>query len=221
MISVCIPTFEQYGHGVANLTKLFESLKIQKGDFEVVISDNSKNDDIKNLCKSQSGLEIKYIKNPIIGISHNSNNAIANASCDFIKIMYMDDLLLQDNALLLFESFLHQSAWVVSCTYWIDTNGKVIKPHHPQWNINMLKGTNTMGMPSIMAIRKNEFEFDPNLKTLLDCEYMWLLYQKFGFAKVIPLFLVGQRIWAKSTSHMQGNFKSSEYQYLRKKHNLK
>lgn len=167
-------------------------------------------------------MDIKYIRNTkLLGISNNTNNAIKNASCDKIKIMYMDDILLEDNALLYFREVLRNNTWAVCYSKHIDMNEKVLKLKQPHWTKEILKGEyNSIGMPSVMGIRKNEFEFDPKLKTLLDCEYMWLLHRKYGPPAIIPKYLVGQRIWKKSTSNVQGSLKNEEYKYLVEKHNI-
>lgn len=222
-ISVCIPAFEQYGYGVKHLRALFHSLASQAGNFEVVVSDNSKNEEIEDFCeatKRVTTLNIRHIYNKNVGISENTNNAIRNAKSDFIKIMYMDDLLLHNNALIEFIKALENHPWATSYARSIDANGLVFKPHVPKWNPDILYGKNTIGMPSMLAVRKNEFEFDVNLKTRLDCDYMYMLYKAYGPPVVIPKFLIGQRYWDKSTSRVQGNLTHVEVDYLKQKHNL-
>ena len=50
-ISVCIPTYEYKGEGVKYLDELFKSLSTQTfQDFDVVISDHSKDNEIMNFC---------------------------------------------------------------------------------------------------------------------------------------------------------------------------
>lgn len=222
LISVCIPAFEQYGHGVKNLNELFKTLEKQKGCFEVVVSDNSKDEKIHELCLSwqKSNLNIKYVHNEIIGISANTNNAIKHASCNLIKIMYMDDILIDDNAIVEFAEALKTTHWCTSYARAINEHGKPFRNHIPRWTPEVIMGRNSIGMPSMLGFRKNEFEFDTNLKTLLDCEYMWLLYRKFGPPKIIPKYLIGQRYWPNQTSHVQGNHKVTEWQYIKSKHNL-
>jgi glycosyltransferase involved in cell wall biosynthesis len=64
-ISICIPTWEQYGRGVEFLKNNFEQiLKQTYKDFNVIISDHSKDDNIKSLCENYSSqIKIKYFKN--------------------------------------------------------------------------------------------------------------------------------------------------------------
>ena len=64
-ISVCIPTYEYKGEGVKYLNELFKSLSIQTfQDFDVVISDHSKDTEIMNFCREcDYDFEITYIRN--------------------------------------------------------------------------------------------------------------------------------------------------------------
>jgi glycosyltransferase involved in cell wall biosynthesis len=231
MISVCIPTYEQYGYGAGYLRELLDSLARQLGvTFEVVISDNSRDDAIEKLCRSyknknlQAGLcgNLNYIRNNITyGVANNTNNAIAHAAFDFIKIMYQDDVLSQKYSLQLFEEALKRKPWVISSWLEIDEQGRFHGKHDPFWNQFMLKGRNTFGMPSAVAIQRNGVAFDPKLRTLLDCEYYWLLHEKYGEPEYIERSLVSCRYWHQSASMMQRDFGVEEYEYLAAKHGLK
>jgi len=222
MISVCIPCFEQYGAGLTSITALLDSLKMQMGEFEVIISDNSKDDNIKRLVEEKysffNGIYVK--NNKSFGVSANTNNAISYARNDKIKIMYQDDVLFAPNTLKIFSEALNKKEWVVSESLSINTEGRAYFHHKPFWNHKILMGENFIGMPSVIAFRKNTFTFDINLQTLLDCEYYWLLYQQYGEPEWIRQALVGQRYWDKSTSVVCQNRKKEEYQYLIKKHHI-
>ena len=51
MISICIPTYEMGGKGLKFLRQGIESIRLQTFDnYEIIISDNSKVDDIENYC---------------------------------------------------------------------------------------------------------------------------------------------------------------------------
>jgi glycosyltransferase involved in cell wall biosynthesis len=116
MISVCIPTHEQSGYGEEYLRALLDSIALQRGvELEVVVSDNSRDNKLRKVCQGYAHtLGIKYVRNRRkIGISNNTNNAIAKATSDKIKIMYQDDLLVSPVALRRFEECLARKAWAV------------------------------------------------------------------------------------------------------------
>ena len=230
MISVCIPTYEQSGHGARCLKALLDSILVQRSiDFEVIVSDNSRDDKIQNLCglymaPGGYALPLRYIRNPVMGVSNNTNNAIENASSNLIKIMYQDDLLLYDDALAKFADALTRKPWVVSSFMSMNSNGLGRRIRTPVWPTNILYEKNTFGMPSIMAHRRDDdIRFDPNLKVRLDCEYYWLFHQKYGAPEYLPEPLVGCRYWHGSISRVQGNdkFIAAECHYLMEKHRVK
>ena len=102
LITVCIPTYEMSGLGSIYLDHSLQVLSNQSfRDFNVVISDNSKNDEIKELVqKYKKKLDISYHKNEIrFGISANLNNAISKSYGKIIKILFQDDFLISQNAL--------------------------------------------------------------------------------------------------------------------------
>lgn len=225
MISVCIPTYEQSGYGVHYLRQLLDSTVVQRdAEFEVVVSDNSRNDAIRKLCQEFTApgthsLAVRYVRNlERVGVSNNTNNAIAHAASDRIKIMYQDDLFIHPLALHLCELALERKPWVVASYFSLDRQSRRGRRHDPFWHEEMLTGKNTIGMPSVLSIRRNHFTFDPKLRTRLDCEYYWLLYREFGPPEFVRVPLVGLRYWEGSISRIQGPCTQQEYGYLRSKH---
>ena len=65
-ISVCVPTYEFKGNGVKYLDDIFSGLRKQTfQDFEVVVSDHSKDDVMQDFCETMSEeFNITYMKNP-------------------------------------------------------------------------------------------------------------------------------------------------------------
>ena len=83
-VSICIPTHEAGGHGHEYLNELLGTIKGQSyQDFEVIVSDHSKNNDIMTVCEAYSdAIEIRYVRN-FYGrgrISPNINVALSIAS---------------------------------------------------------------------------------------------------------------------------------------------
>ena len=101
--SICIPTYEMKGLGSSYLKSTFENLAIQSfTDFEVVISDHSVDDAIKDVSVAfEKSFAIHYIKNTSSrgSSSANINNAIKSARGLWIKVLFQDDYLLGSNAL--------------------------------------------------------------------------------------------------------------------------
>ena len=64
-VSIACPTFEYYGRGVEVLDDMFRTIANQTlKDLEVVVSDHSKIDVIKDFCEENVyNLDIKYFRN--------------------------------------------------------------------------------------------------------------------------------------------------------------
>lgn len=216
-VSICIPAFDQYGHGKKMLNTLLTSLSNLTGNHQVIVSDNGHT--LKEVCDKYNFVE--YHHNPVHGISANTNFAISKAKHDKIKIMYMDDICLSNDMANDFSDALDSNWWAVCHSLRIDDKGTKGRPILPKWTDEVIKGRNTIGMPSVIGFKKVPFEFDTNLKTLLDCEFYWRLYTHYGPPAVIKKSLVGQRYWNGSTSRKQGNFTETEYEYLKDKWQLK
>lgn len=225
MISVCIPAYEQTGSVRSYFRRLLRSIATQKdAEFEVIVSDNSNPalNGIEEICADHTSvINLRYHRNrETIGISNNTNHAIGMARSDRIKIMYQDDLFIRDDALFLFEKALEKRAWAVASYLRVGVTGDIGKRHDPVYPDNMLLAKNTIGMPSVLGIRRNGLRFDPNLRTRLDCEYYWQLYREYGEPEYIREAIIGCRYWHGSASRMQGNCSQAEYQYLREKYKV-
>ena len=88
-VSICIPTYE----APISLVRLLDSILMQSfQDFEIIISDDSRDDSIARLLHSFPDQRIRYYHNPIpLGSPENWNHAVHLAIGDYIKIMHHDD----------------------------------------------------------------------------------------------------------------------------------
>lgn len=199
-ISICIPTYEYNGDGVKYLRELFDSLRCQTlQDFDIVISDHSKDDEILNFCRDcDYDFEITYIKNPNgRGYqSANTNCALQNANGRILKLIYQDDIFVDNYALekikgsfdscdckWLFHGFTHTVDG-------IETHRDCI----PVWSERMLFGNNLLGSPSCVAILKGyEMDMDEELKLLIDTELYHRMRMEYGIPKIISDILIANR----------------------------
>lgn len=228
-ISICIPTWEQYGLGVNFLKELLTSITRQSyKNFNVIISDHSLNDEIKNLSNEFSNtLEINYFnfnENRGNGPS-NTNNGLKNCDGDIIKIMFQDDLFFDDNSLYLINHVFNDDRcnWIVNgCNHSKDGKnfyGNMI----PYWNEKILYGVNTISSPSVLSFRNKKINnclFDENLIMLMDCEYYYQLYLKYGLPKIIPNILISNRVHDKQISSLYNKDINEEIRYIKNKYNL-
>ena len=222
LLSVCIPTYEMHGEAKKMLTHSFDIFKKQTfKNFEVVISDNSEDDVIKNLCENPEyqSLNIKYFKNPKKSASVNTNEAIKKASGKLIKILHMDDYLADENSLEDIVSNFKGDWLVTGCGH--DTGDrKIINLHFPKYNKKIYLGKNTIGAPSVLAIKsENPLLFDEILIWLNDCDYYKRCYDKFGapdiLNKINVIIGIGKH---QTTNNIDNALKKKEKAYMEKKY---
>ena len=199
-ISVCIPTYEMHGRGVEMLQRNFESLLSQSfKDFEVVITDDSNDDKIRNFCRDFRGLDIHYTRTALArGMARNTNSSIQQAKGKWIKILYQDDYLANEMVLQSIVDNIGSAAWLITPA---DNNP------NPYWS-----DVNTLGSPSVLTIlNKDPLLLDENLKWTLDLEYYKRLYAKFGPPKIMKNIgiCMGVGDW-QETNHLSDEIKRKE-----------
>ncbi|MBA2746461.1 MAG: glycosyltransferase family 2 protein [Flavisolibacter sp.] len=88
-LSICIPAYNR----VHLLKRLLDSISRQSfTDFELIVSDDSEGNEVKELCGLYTHLDLKYFKNdPPAGTPENWNLAIERSSSGWIKLMHDDD----------------------------------------------------------------------------------------------------------------------------------
>lgn len=227
-ISICIPTWEQYDRGVEFLKNNFERLSTQTyKNFNVIISDHSKDDKIKLLCDNYSNqFEIKYFRNDrFLGNGPaNTNNCIINSDGDVIKIIFQDDFLYDNNALeIIIKEFENPKCdWIVTgCNHTHDDGQTFTNFMVPYWNDNIAIGVNTISSPSVLSFRNdNPCLFDENLTMLMDCEMYYQLYIRYGLPKIITDCLVTNRLHPHQISSLYNKNISEEINHVKLKHNI-
>lgn len=226
-VSICIPTWEAGGHGVNLLSKLLDTIKVQTyKNFNVIISDHSKNDDIEKLVYNYKDLiDIKYIKFTVNygnGPS-NTNNSIINADGDIIKIMFQDDFFYDDKSIeKIVDSFKDINVnWLVNGCNHSDDGINVYRFMVPYWNDSIPFGNNTISSPSVLSFRKNvDCLFDDNLVMFMDCEMYYQLYKKFGLPTIIEDPLITNCSHDHQISRNYKNNPMMEIMYIKQKHGI-
>lgn len=208
LLSICIPTYEMKGLGHTFLRQSFDVFTSQTfKDFNIVISDHSKDDLIKNLCAEYaSKLNISYHRNTehIGNSSANINNAIKKANGKLIKILFQDDFLFHEKSLEeIVQNFdIEKDSWLITACIHSKDGVNFFRPFYPKYNDKIHLGKNTISSPSVLTIKNgNPLLFDEKLIWLMDCDYYKRCYIKFGKPKIINEINVVNRIGAHQVSH--------------------
>lgn len=217
MITVAIPV-SKIENGAFYFTRLLDSLWRQSfQDFEIVVTDNSDDDELMNICIAYNGW-IEYYRNPIKGMAQNTNEAIRRSKGELIKIIYMDDYLAHDNSLLKILTHF-EGQWLVSgCLH--DDGLEVFKPHIPHYSQDIQFGHNTIGSPSVLTIRnQNPLLFDEEMTWLLDCDYYKRMYDLYGEPTILKDKNVIIGLHPGQATHTMGQErKLLEHEYMNKKY---
>ena len=198
-ISICIPTYEYKGRGVEFLAELFDSIERQTfRDFDIVISDHSKDDVIQEWCRHcHYDFEITYIRNPN-GRGYQAPNtdcAIENAEGRIIKLIYQDDIFVDENALQkIYDAFENGAKWLVH-GFTHTTDG--VETHRdcaPKWSPRMLEGDNLLGSPSCTAYLNGTYlGMDDEMKLLIDTELYHRMRMEHGMPSMLDDVLIANR----------------------------
>jgi glycosyltransferase involved in cell wall biosynthesis len=204
LISVAIPTYGYNGRGVEFLDHNLSMLAKQSfKDFEVVFSDHSVDDTICDYVHSQQHIEtnwtyVRCSRGRGI-ISPNLNNAIDHCSGEYVKVLFQDDFLYNERALLgLAICTEDRPVWMMS--EFVHTNDGIsfYKRYDPHFTMDIWTGNNLMGCPSgLMFRRKHNVRFDESLNMLMDVDYYYRMYLEYGLPYKVGTITYANRTWGK------------------------
>lgn len=191
-VSIIIPYYAGMSDAKLHLSKCLASVVSQSfTDYEILVTNSGK-------------------------MAENTNDGIMRAKGEIIKILYMDDRFAHPNALQeIVDAFEKEDkAWLVTgCDHDPGTH-----THLPTWNNKLLEGVNTIGSPSVLALRVKEL-FDENLSWLLDCDLYHRLNEKYGQSIYLNDINVTIGQGLHQTTHiMPEEEKLKEHEYLNGKY---
>lgn len=217
-ISVCIPI-----HSMMNadffLRRNLDILSIQKHNsfnIEIIITDNSDDDHLKEICKEYSDLDLKYSKNPRKGMAQNTNEAIKRATGSLIKILYLDDYLSSENSLYdIIDAFMTrpEANWLATGCEHGGFTSKRFSPHIPKFSAE--DSDNFIGSPSVITIKNNlDIYFDESLTWLLDFDF----YRRLNKYHGKPILLDNLNVVIGIGKHQMTNILSDELKLKEKEY---
>lgn len=181
LISICIPTYKR----LQFLRRLLDSIAVQSfRDFEVVITDDSPDNIVHDLCEEYKQLfTIFYSKNAVpLGTPANWNEAIRRSKGEWIKLMHDDDWFAGPAALAGFVQKIQRNASIsffYSAYINVFENGDektVYASSHRRKNLLQNPATlfsqNIIGPPSVTLVRNDGTHwYDERMKWVVDIDY--------------------------------------------------
>ncbi len=231
-VTICIPSYEMNGKGHVYLEYLLDSIAYQEGvDFDVIVSDQSTDDKIVELCKKYDFVECLQFDGPR-NACHNTNNAMKHAKGKVVKIMFADDWFVSPSALKnCTQPILEGAKWLASgCTHSdgikrdeIDGRCYYVGLMKPRYHSEIHYGKNTISSPSVISVINDDIpEFDENVCLLLDVDWYKRLELKYGPPHITETFNICNRVHSDSLQGIMGddlqNVLEEEKKYISKKY---
>lgn len=178
-ISICIPSYKRTDY----LQRLLHSISLQSyTNYEIIISDDSPDDTVHQMCSQFSTLPIFYYKNELApGSPGNWNNAIQLAQGKWIKLMHDDDWFATSDALQQFADSAEKNKYdfIFSAFDNIYSSGKTVKEFLTPWRKEMLDDNplnlfflNVIGHPStVMHKKDSDLLYDLTYKWVVDIDF--------------------------------------------------
>lgn len=215
-VSVCIPTYN-YGNYIA---EAIESILAQNfTDFELLIIDDCSKDQTAQVVESYARQDsrIRFIVNKVnLGMVENWNACLAQASGEYIKFVFGDDLLASPDTIRRMVTMMDNDksiSLVCSARNLIDESSRVSRVES-NFETGIMAGTdvinrcildqgNLIGEPSVVMFRKCQGErgFNPAYKQIVDLEMWFHLLEQGSFA-YIDAPLCSFRIHGQQQTHV-------------------
>lgn len=224
-ISVCIPAYAMGGQGAGFLAESLQILSHQTHpDFEIVVSDQSDDSAVAEVCAQfSSSLDIRHVWNRdgLRQASANVNFAMDHASGAILKILFQDDYLNGNRVLQDISEAMKNgdAAWLL-CGSGVSRNGGPLeRAMVPQLGPKLHFGKNTVSSPSVLAMRRSCLErFDENLIWLMDVDIYKRLWDAHGDPVILPEPLVINRLHEGQVSAgVSKAVRQKELRYMRRK----
>jgi hypothetical protein len=142
---------------------------------------------------------------------------------EWIKVLFQDDFLFNEESLFQQYEILEDNPnikWLISTFFHSNDGFSFHSLYRPKLSENIWNGSNTLGNPSNLTIRnKDLIFFDEELNWLVDCEYYYRLFLKYGKPTIINNVTVVNRTHGDGlTNNTPQEIKDKELQILTKKY---
>lgn len=195
-VSIVMPTYKKLGYlKIARNSVLNQTYT----DYEIIITDDSQNDVIKDYISRLNNEKIRYFNNrPALRQAANHTAGMKQARGEFIKILHDDDYFLTNDALYKMVRLLEDNP---DCDFAHVNNiqvdlltGRVIRKRRAQKYVGLARKEplsifkrNAIGAPSVTIFRNyNDTFFDEKMRLYIDTDFYinyLLKHPKIAFSK--------------------------------------
>ena len=178
--SIIIPTYNQ----LLLLKRALESVLHQQGaDYEVIVTDDSDNEEIATFIQSIDNQSIKYFHHKSTGsAADNWNFGLSKAEGLYVIVMHHDEAMSSSNHLSMMAQALSDADVAIAdvevmtdgkqSSRWLSHLTRKLCCKHPEW----LFLQNAIGPTACIAFKRDQLQpFNPDLKWLVDIEWYYRL----------------------------------------------
>ncbi|MEM7731721.1 MAG: glycosyltransferase [Pseudomonadota bacterium] len=222
-LSVCIPSYAMGGHGAAYLRQSLDVLSGQSfDDFEVVVADQSEDQEIADLCVEYGALNLRHMRTDQLKrqASANTNAAIDAARGEVVKVLFQDDFLNGSLALARIAAVFANADWCLTGSAHTSDGQTQFRPMVPRYHNRIHFGKNTVSSPSVLAFRRaGAPRFDENLVWLMDVDFYRRCADQLGAPAILPEPLVVNRLHdGQVSAGVDRGLVRKELRYVRQKY---
>lgn len=167
-VSICIPTYNNVGEAEVLLKRIISQ---NYNNYEIIITDDSTDDQIEKMVSRFYGSIVNYTHNPKpLGHIYNWNAALEKATGEYVKIMFSDDYFTDNDSLGKMVALLdeHPDASMAFCgSRQVSSKGSTDRFAPPEYIEELKKDyrylfiSNQIGAPSATIYRRNlDVKFD-------------------------------------------------------------
>lgn len=210
--TVLVPVYDPTGLEKMRLQRLINSIVTQTHiPTRVLFGANHDLDYLKKIAARLNEItEVDFLVNSSTGAAANINELMNSANTTYTKFMFQDDFFSNKHSLLEIVSALANSdkSWIASgCSHFYEQEPSRTRTIIPKFSRRIIRGTNTIGAPSVIAVRTNALlPFNTEMIYMFDCEWYLKMKHNFGTPAVIrkPLVSIGihenqATNWAKAS----------------------
>lgn len=171
--------------------------------------------------EAQSFKDYEVIMTKAGSMPVNTNRAMESAKGEIVKILYMDDYFAHADSLKnIVDSFTVKTTWLATGCLHQELGKEPTAYHSPFYNDSIHEGINSIGSPSVVAIKREcIMNFDEKLSWLLDCDLYKRLHNTYGEPILLdePNIIIGLHP-GQTSNLMSLEDKNKEAEYVRAKY---
>lgn len=223
-LSLLVPVHDPNGEYESFLTDLLSSVRSQSllPDEILIVSNHLISYEQDLIDQFGSNLAIRFERSSANNAPENINAGVKLVRGRITKVLFQDDYLGDKQSLARTVAELDRSgkSWIATgCDHFRRTAG-VHSPHNPRLSRKLILGSNSIGAPSVVAFRTEDYvPMDTSLRYVFDCDWYLRMWHAHGRAAILSAALVTIRLHSGQATHWAKSLLGEEVKEMKQTHN--